>query len=52
DPTFIEGRAGEIHVRGKSVGCFGEVSPEVLSNFAMARPVVAFEVHLPFDAEW
>ncbi len=46
DPAFIEGRQGEILVGGKSVGVFGEVHPQVLENFGIPNPVVAFEIEL------
>jgi phenylalanyl-tRNA synthetase beta chain len=46
DPAFIEGRQGEILVEGKSVGIFGEIHPEVLENFGIPNPVVAFEIEL------
>jgi len=46
DPAFIEGRQGEIVVRGERVGVFGEVHPEVLENFGIPNPVVAFEIEL------
>ena len=52
DPSFIIGRAGDILVDGQPVGLFGEVSPQVLTNFGIGMPIVAFEVFLPFDGEW
>jgi phenylalanyl-tRNA synthetase beta chain len=44
DEAFIEGRRGDIFVNGKKVGVFGEVHPEVLQNFQLGYPVVAFEL--------
>ena len=43
-PFLIPGRSAEIIVDGKSVGFIGEVSPEVLVNFGLLVPVVAFEL--------
>ncbi len=52
DPSFIAGRCGTIVVDGAEVGYFGEVSPEVLTNFEMGRPVMAFELVLPEEGTW
>ena len=45
--TFIEGRVadvtGESH-KGTIKGFFGEVSPEVITNFTLEYPVIAFEI--------
>jgi len=46
DDAFIDGRRGAIVVDGKRVGGFGEIHPEVLENFELTMPVVAFEVDL------
>jgi len=51
-PEFINGRAGKILIDGKTVGVFGEVSPEVLDNFGIGMPVVAFEMELPTSGTW
>ena len=45
--TFIEGRVADV--KGKSEagsvnGFFGEVSPEVITNFTLEYPVIAFEI--------
>ena len=45
--TFITGRVADV--KGKSQvgsinGFFGEVSPEVISNFTLDYPVIAFEI--------
>jgi phenylalanyl-tRNA synthetase beta chain len=45
-PSFIDGRACEILLKGKSVGYFGEINPKVLENWNLEMPVVAFEVDL------
>jgi phenylalanyl-tRNA synthetase beta chain len=51
-PEFIDGRAGKILIDGETVGVFGEVSPEVLDNFGIGMPVVAFEMELPTSGTW
>ncbi|RZN57333.1 MAG: phenylalanine--tRNA ligase subunit beta [Candidatus Methanomethylicota archaeon] len=42
-PPFIEGRAAEIILDGKSIGIVGEISPRVLVNFGLEFPVGIFE---------
>ena len=49
---YIEGRSANIIVNGKLCGFFGEITPEILSNFELAYPAVAFEIFLPRDANW
>jgi len=44
--SFIEGRCGSILVNGIEVGIIGEIHPEVLNNFDISVPVVAFEISL------
>ncbi len=44
--SFIEGRVGEIVVEGVSMGFLGEVSPEVLVNWNLENPTVAFELNV------
>ncbi|MHA1943179.1 MAG: phenylalanine--tRNA ligase subunit beta [Candidatus Thorarchaeota archaeon] len=51
-PTFVEGRFAHILVKDKEVGFFGELSPDVLANFGIGYPVVAFEIFLPRGIEW
>ncbi len=45
-PSFIESRCGEIIVDGKQVGLFGEVHPQVLENWKLENPVIAFEMKI------
>jgi phenylalanyl-tRNA synthetase beta chain len=52
DPTFIDGRCGVIIVDDVPTGIFGEISPQVLDNFELGKPVVAFELILPLNGEW
>ena len=45
--TFIEGRVADVKGSSESSevkGFFGEVSPEVISNFTLEYPVIAFEI--------
>ena len=45
--TFIEGRAADVEgvaEKGTVKGFFGEVSPEVITNFTLEYPVIAFEI--------
>ena len=45
--TFIRGRAADVEGEsdaGNVKGFFGEVSPEVISNFELEYPVIAFEI--------
>jgi len=44
--SFIEGRAGEIYVQGKNLGVIGELSPQVITNWSLAVPVVGMEIDL------
>jgi len=46
DPSFIEGRVAAIQAKGKKIGVFGEIHPEVLNNFELENPVGAFEIDL------
>ena len=43
-PSFIESRYGIILVDGKEIGMFGEISPKVLENWKIEKPVIAFEI--------
>ncbi|MCC7562208.1 MAG: phenylalanine--tRNA ligase subunit beta [Methanobrevibacter arboriphilus] len=47
NPTFIKGRVASIKGTSKNStisGFFGEISPEVISNFELEYPVIAFEI--------
>jgi len=46
DPRFIAGRQAAVIVNGKQVGIFGEVHPQVLTNWAITVPCVAGELDL------
>lgn len=44
--SFIEGRAAEIIVNKRSIGFIGELHPQILNNWGIEKPVVAFEINL------
>jgi phenylalanyl-tRNA synthetase beta chain len=46
DPRFIPGRAAAILRKGKSIGVFGEIHPEVLENWGVTVPCTAAELDL------
>ncbi len=46
DPRFIKGRSAQIVYRGKNVGVFGEVSPQVLENWGIQMPATCCEIDL------
>ena len=46
DPRFIPGRAAAVLYRGKKIGVFGELHPEVLENWGVTVPCTAGEIDL------
>ncbi len=44
--TFIPGRGAAVIINGKEVGCFGEVSPQVITDYEITHPVAMFEIDL------
>ena len=46
DSSFLEGRVAGINVKKKLIGIVGEIHPQVLNNFGLENPVVAFEIDL------
>jgi len=44
DGAFLEGRRADIVLEHKLIGVFGELHPEVLTNFGLSYPVVGFEI--------
>lgn len=46
DPRFIRGRQASIMVKGKAVGIFGELHPQVLENWTIGTPCVAGEIDI------
>ena len=49
--TFIPGRGAEIVSDGKVIGYFGEVSPQVITDFEVNHPVIMFELIIQQFAE-
>jgi phenylalanyl-tRNA synthetase beta chain len=46
DPAFIEGRRADVIINGEKAGVFGEIHPEVISNFGLEHPIIGFELRL------
>ncbi|MCL2600576.1 MAG: phenylalanine--tRNA ligase subunit beta, partial [Treponema sp.] len=46
DPRFIPGRAATVLHKGRAVGVFGEIHPEVLENWGISVPCTAGEIDL------
>jgi len=46
DSRFISGRAAAIIYKGKPIGVFGELAPEVLENWGVTVPCTAGEIDL------
>ncbi len=46
DTAFLEGRRARILVYGSNIGVFGEIHPDVILNFGLDQPVVAFELDI------
>jgi phenylalanyl-tRNA synthetase beta chain len=44
--SFIEGRCAGILLGKREIGFFGELHPEVLTNFGIEEPVTAMEIEL------
>jgi len=44
--TFIDGRGAFISSNGMVVGFFGEVSPQVITDYEMTHPVMMFEIDI------
>ena len=49
--SFIKGRCASIDVSGEEIGYFGEVHPEVISNFTLENPVIALLMDIDKIAE-
>ncbi|VFJ12776.1 phenylalanine--tRNA ligase subunit beta [Candidatus Nitrosocosmicus franklandus] len=45
-PYFLDGHAAQISLDNKTIGCIGEVHPQVLENFAMRTLVGMFEIDI------
>ncbi|MCL2374854.1 MAG: phenylalanine--tRNA ligase subunit beta, partial [Treponema sp.] len=46
DLRFIPGRAASVFYRGKAVGVFGEIHPEVLENWGLTMPCTSAEIDI------
>ncbi|MBY9010728.1 MAG: phenylalanine--tRNA ligase subunit beta, partial [Candidatus Lokiarchaeota archaeon] len=46
NPSYINGRYGEIYLKNVKIGEIGEIHPEVLLNFKLEFPVAALELNL------
>lgn len=46
DPFFIDGRRAAILVNRESIGTFGEIDPDVLTEHKLIYPVAAFEFRI------
>ncbi len=44
DPAFLEGRRAALMVDGNEIGTFGEIHPDVITNFGLQQPTVGFEL--------
>ena len=45
-PSFLEGRVFSIIIDHKELGILGEVHPQVILNFKLKQPIIAFEFRL------
>ncbi len=45
-PSFFKGRCAVIVSCGKEIGVLGEISPKVIENWSLEKPVVGFEMCL------
>ncbi len=42
--SFIEGRCASVMIGSSRIGLFGELHPQVISNFNLSNPILAFEL--------
>ena len=45
-PAFLKGRAGHIIINGKHAGILGEISPALLTKWAIEMPATAAEMNV------
>jgi len=45
-PSFLETRCGQIIVDENPIGFFGEIHPQILQNWELEKPVIAFEINI------
>ncbi|MCL2381381.1 MAG: phenylalanine--tRNA ligase subunit beta [Treponema sp.] len=46
DPRFIPGRAASVVYKGRPIGVFGELHPQVLENWGLTMPCIAGEMDI------
>ena len=46
NPSFIEGRCGEILIKNKPIGILGEINPCFLKNNKIKMPVSSLELDI------
>ena len=46
DPRFIPGRAASLIYKGRAIGVFGEIHPELLENWGLTMPCIAAEIDI------
>lgn len=44
--SFITGRCAGIYMNGAKIGFFGELHPQVMNNFGVEEPTIAFELSI------
>ncbi|MEM3851446.1 MAG: phenylalanine--tRNA ligase subunit beta [Methanomassiliicoccales archaeon] len=49
DPRFISGRSMNIVINGNTAGVFGELHPQLITNFNLNAPIAALEVDIDFN---
>ena len=45
-PAFIKGRCATIRYQRETIGLFGEIAPQVIENFELGHPIIAFEINV------
>jgi phenylalanyl-tRNA synthetase beta chain len=45
-PFFVDGRCAAILVNGETIGMFGEIDPDILTEHKLVYPVAAFEFRI------
>jgi phenylalanyl-tRNA synthetase beta chain len=46
DPRFIPGRSAALIYKGRYIGIFGEIHPEVMENWGVTMPCTAGELNI------
>ena len=49
-PSFLEGRTGEVMSGQKRLGVVGELHPKIIREWGLSLPVAAFELEIPLAA--